>query len=141
LDQAEISQLNAYLGRVLASPTATVRARKGDDAELLIGGAVVAELLRDEDEGELSYSINMEIPVRSGAKKGAPIDDGERVRLQGVLREKLQSAALEVRARPRKTDSVEVYVGEEFVGTVSTDEDAGYFWTMSILDIDLDGGD
>lgn len=141
MDQAEISQLNAYLGRVLASPTATVRARKGDEADVLIDGAPVAELIRDEDEGELSYSISMAIAPAPGAKKGAPITDPERARLQAVMRERLRSATLEVRARPRKTDSVEVYVGDEFIGTISADVDAGYFWTMSILDIDLEGGE
>ena len=48
-------------------------------------------------------------------------------------------ADLDVRARPRKTDSAEVYVHNEFVGTISADEDEGQVLTMSILDIDLDG--
>ena len=51
----------------------------------------------------------------------------------------LHAADLDVRARPRKTDSAEVYVHDEFVGTVSADEDEGQVLTMSILDIDLDG--
>ena len=46
---------------------------------------------------------------------------------------------VDVRARPRKTDSAEVYVHNEFVGTISADEDEGQVLTMSILDIDLDG--
>ena len=117
----------------------SVRHRKGDEGELLVSGEPVAELIRDDDEGEVSYAISLALPVKPGAKKGAPIDDGERVRLQGVMREKLHAVALDVRPRPRKTDSCEVYVGEEFIGTLSTDPDDGYFLTMSILEMDLAG--
>ncbi|MGD9979346.1 MAG: DUF3126 family protein [Hyphomonadaceae bacterium] len=67
------------------------------------------------------------------------MDDAERARLQTALRQVLHAADLDVRARPRKTDSAEVYVHDEFVGTVSVDEDEGQVLTMSILDIDLEG--
>ena len=67
------------------------------------------------------------------------LDDAERARLQTALRTVLHAADLDVRARPRKTDSAEVYVHDEFVGTVSVDEDEGQVLTMSILDIDLEG--
>ena len=44
----------------------------------------------------------------------------------------------EVKARPRKDDSAEVYVGDEFLGIVFKDEDDGdYNFSMAILDIDL----
>jgi hypothetical protein len=46
-----------------------------------------------------------------------------------------------VRARPRKTDSAEVYVHDEFIGTLSADVDEGYYLTMSVLDIDLEESD
>ncbi|MGD9816691.1 MAG: DUF3126 family protein [Hyphomonadaceae bacterium] len=69
------------------------------------------------------------------------MDDAERARLQAALRQTLHAADLDVRARPRKTDSAEVYVHDEFVGTVSVDEDEGQVLTMSILEIDLDGED
>ncbi len=139
MNQAETTRLGAYLSKLLGSPTISVHHRKGDEGEVILAGDKIAELIRDDDEGEISYSISMQIPVKAGAKKGAPIDDAERVRLQGVLREKLHAVALEVRPRPRKTDSCEVYVGEEFIGTLSTDPDEGYFLTMSILDLDLEG--
>lgn len=135
----ETARLGAYLAKQFGSPTMSVSHRSGDDADVLVGGDKVAELIKDVDEGETSYSVSLELPVKAGAKKGAPIDEAERVRLQLVLRDKLHSVGLEVRPRPRKTDSCEVYVGEEFIGTLSTDPDAGYFLTMSILDIDLDG--
>ena len=48
---------------------------------------------------------------------------------------------LSVRARPKKTDSCEVYKGDEFLGVLYLDEDEGersYNFSMAILDIDLE---
>lgn len=47
---------------------------------------------------------------------------------------------LQVKARPRKDDSAEVYLGDEFLGLVYKDEDDGelsYNFSMAILDVDL----
>ena len=45
-----------------------------------------------------------------------------------------------VKARPRKDDSAEVYVGDEFLGVVFRDDEHGdlsYNFSMAILDVDL----
>lgn len=45
-----------------------------------------------------------------------------------------------VKARPRKNDSAEVYLGEEFLGVVYLDDEDGdrsYNFSMAILDVDL----
>jgi len=45
-----------------------------------------------------------------------------------------------VKARPRKDDSAEVYMGEEFLGVVYIDDEDGdrsYNFSMAILDVDL----
>jgi hypothetical protein len=45
-----------------------------------------------------------------------------------------------VKARPRKNDSAEVYLGEEFLGLVYIDDEDGdrsYNFSMAILDVDL----
>ena len=65
-------------------------------------------------------------------------------KLTAYLRRVFGNASLEVRARPRKTDSAEVYAGEEFLGVVYRDDEDGeddvsYNFSMAILDIDLDG--
>ncbi len=42
---------------------------------------------------------------------------------------------------PKKKDSAEVYIGDEFIGVVSEDNEDGdksYFFEMAILDTDLD---
>lgn len=139
MNAAECTRLGAYLSKLLGSPTVSVVSKSADEADVLVDGKRVADLLRDDEEGELSYAISLAVPRAPGAKKNAPIDDAERTRLQTALRQVLHAADLDVRARPRKTDSAEVYVHDEFVGTVSVDEDEGQVLTMSILDIDLDG--
>ena len=48
---------------------------------------------------------------------------------------------LSVRPRPKKTDSCEVYKGDEFLGVLYLDEDEGersFNFSMAILDIDLE---
>jgi hypothetical protein len=48
---------------------------------------------------------------------------------------------LSVRARPKKDDSAEVYVGDEFIGVLFREEEEGelsYQFQMAILELDLD---
>ena len=47
--------------------------------------------------------------------------------------------AIAVKARPRKNDSAEVYVGDEFIGVVFEDEDeeGSFMFEMAILAEDL----
>jgi len=66
----------------------------------------------------------------------------ERETVERYLRKRF-GAALEVRARPRKTDSAEVYLNDEFLGVLSRDDDEGelcYHFAMTILDVDLEEG-
>ena len=63
-------------------------------------------------------------------------------KVEAYLRKTLGSASLSVRPRPRKADSAEVYVGEEFVGVLFKDDededDLSYNFQMAILAMDLD---
>lgn len=133
MDAQERTRLEGYLRKLLGSPTLAVAARGGDEAELTLGGKKVGDISKDEDEGELSYYLS--VSVAGGAKA---LDAEERTKSEKALKEKLGAPGLAVRPRPRKTDSAEVYVGEEFIGTLSVEDD-GYYLTMSILEIDLDG--
>ncbi len=50
------------------------------------------------------------------------------------------NAGMVVKARPRKDDSAEVYLGDEFLGVVYRDDEDGdlsYNFSMAILDVDL----
>lgn len=60
--------------------------------------------------------------------------------LEAYLRRTFANDTLSVRARPRKDDSAEVYLGEEFIGVLYRDEDEGelsWNFTMAILEVDL----
>ena len=59
-------------------------------------------------------------------------------KLTAYLKRVFQNPTIDVKARPRKEDSAEVYIGEEFIGLIYKDEEDGdYNFQMAILDIDL----
>ena len=61
-------------------------------------------------------------------------------RIQTYLRKTFNNEAVEVRARPKKKDSAEVYIGDEFVGVLYRDDEDGelsYQFQMAILELDL----
>ncbi|WP_395660734.1 DUF3126 family protein [Aestuariivirga sp.] len=65
----------------------------------------------------------------------------EIAKLTKFLRAKFELASISVRKRPQKSDSAEVYIGEEFVGVIFRDEEDGelsYNFSMAILDFDLE---
>ena len=62
-------------------------------------------------------------------------------KLEAYFKRTFQNPTLQVRARPQKKDSCELYVGEEFLGIIFRDDEEGdlsYNFSMAILDIDLD---
>lgn len=60
-------------------------------------------------------------------------------KLNAYFRKTFGNDMLEVRARPKKTDSCELYKADEFLGVIYKDEEDGdYNFSMAILDIDLD---
>ncbi len=67
---------------------------------------------------------------------------GEEIsKLEAYLKRLFDAPSISVKARPKKDDSAEVYVGEEFIGLLhkddEDDEDISYNFTMAILDFDL----
>lgn len=66
----------------------------------------------------------------------------EILRLESYLRKLFQLQTIEIRQRPQKQDSAEVYIGDEFIGVIfrdDEDEDLSYNFQMAILDYDLQG--
>lgn len=62
-------------------------------------------------------------------------------KLEVYLQKVFKRTNLEVRARPKKDDSAEVYIADEFIGVLyRDDEDGELSWNfqMAILEIDLD---
>ena len=65
----------------------------------------------------------------------------EIIKLQKYLQLKFNSPSIDVRPRNRQNDSVEVYLGEEFLGLIYVDDEDGdksYNFQMAILEEDLD---
>jgi hypothetical protein len=73
---------------------------------------------------------------------GESIVDVQEIRkVEAYLKRLFGNARIRVMARPKKDDSAEVYVGEEFIGVLFVDdEDAerSYNFQMAILGADLD---
>ena len=68
------------------------------------------------------------------------MDTSEVRRLQQYLRGLFRLDTIEIQTRANKDDSVEVSIGDEFIGVIFKDEDEGevsYQFQMAILDIDL----
>jgi hypothetical protein len=63
------------------------------------------------------------------------------VRVQAYMRKVFGTKTLSVRARPKIRDSAEVYVGDEFIGTLTREDEEGelcYQFQMAILELDLE---
>jgi hypothetical protein len=68
------------------------------------------------------------------------VDALEIRKLEAYLRKLFGNAAIRVVPRPRKDDSAEVYIGEEFVGVLfidDEDDERSYNFQMAILGTDL----
>ena len=64
----------------------------------------------------------------------------EIIKLERYLKKIFRLPVIEVKQRPRKEDSAEVFVGDEFIGVIYRDDDEGetaYQFQMAILDYDL----
>lgn len=81
-------------------------------------------------------------PRRRRAELELPALKPEEIRkLDAYFKRTFKNPSLQVRARPNKKDSCELYIGDEFLGVISRDDDDGdlsYNLSMAILDIDLD---
>lgn len=64
-------------------------------------------------------------------------------KLEAYMRKTFRLDAIKVKKRVKKEDSVEVYIGDEFIGVISRDDEDGevsYNFDMAILEFDLEGG-
>ena len=69
------------------------------------------------------------------------MDKTETAKVERYLRRTFANHSIRVVPRPKKDDSAEVYIGEEFVGVLFLDDEEGdrsYNFNMAILDTDLD---
>ena len=64
----------------------------------------------------------------------------EILKVQTYLRKKFRLDTIELHRRPNKDDSVEVMLGDEFIGVIYKDDEDGeisYDFNMAILEFDL----
>lgn len=64
----------------------------------------------------------------------------EILRLENYLKRTFQLQSIAVRQRPKKDDSAEVYINDEFIGVIyrdDEDEELSYQFQMAILEYDL----
>jgi len=69
------------------------------------------------------------------------VDVQEVRKLDAYLKRVFGNPKIRVVPRPKKDDSAEVYIGEEFIGVIFLDDEDGdksYNFSMAILDTDLD---
>ena len=68
------------------------------------------------------------------------MDDPELARVEKYLQNKFGNQNIRLRERMQSDGSVEVYIGEEFIGVIYKDEEEGdvsYDFNMSVLEMDL----
>ncbi len=69
------------------------------------------------------------------------MDKTELAKLQAYLQRKFELDTIKVVARPKKKDSAEVFIGDEFIAVIyRDDEDGEVSWNlqMAILEMDLE---
>lgn len=129
LNKTELRKLQEFLRQSFGAPTIKVGLDpKNEDAAVAsFGERVLGPISVDDEDGDRSFSFAMKIPV-------------ERPVLQDYLRRLFDNDDLKIVARGRKTDSVELNRGDDFLAVISADDPKGKTFTlqMAILDIDLD---
>jgi len=134
VDVLEVQKLDAYLRKLFNNATIRVVPKQGDTAEVFVGEDDLGELIVDDEDGDRSYNFRMVIQV-SNDPSIQPVPT-----LNTYLRGKFDNENIRVVTRPKKTDSLEAYIGEEFLGVLFVENEKGrrsYIFEIPILDVDL----
>ena len=134
----EIRQLTAYLKKVFGQSEIRLAPKAGDAADVYIGEDEIGDLTADEDEGERSYNFRMVIQVGNDPSI-QPVPT-----LNAFLRRRFDNDKIRVVTRPKKMDSLEAYIGDDFLGVLFVENEKGrksYIFEMPILDFDLEGSE
>jgi hypothetical protein len=136
LDVHEVRKLDAYLKKLFENANIRVVPKTYDSAEIMIGEDDLGELTVDDEEGERSYNFRMVIQLgQDPSIQPVPA-------LNAYLRRRFDNEKIRVVTRPKKTDSLEAYMGEEFIGVLFVENEKGrrsYIFELPILDVDLEG--
>jgi hypothetical protein len=127
VDKTELHKLQSFLRKAFGNEGLTVvpSAASADAADVRLGQRAIASLSVDDEDGDRSFAFAMKIPV-------------ERLVLQDYLRRLFGNDSLKVVARAKKTDSVELNSGPDFLGVISADDPKGRSFTLQIAILDFD---
>lgn len=134
MDVQEVRKLDAYLKKLFGNTNVRVVPKTYDTANIFVGEDEVGELNLDDEDGDRSFNFRMVIQVSSDPTM-QPIPT-----LTNYLKRKFENDKIRVVTRPKKTDSLEAYIGEEFLGVLFLEAEKGrksYIFEIPILDIDL----
>jgi hypothetical protein len=134
VDISEVRKLTAYLRKLFGNSRIRVVPEEGDTASVFVGEERLGALVVDDEDDERSY--NFEIKVTFGEAATA-----KNLRtIETYLRRKFDNERIRVTARPRKSDSAEVSVGQEYIGVLFFDEQEknSCYFEMPILGLDLE---
>jgi len=133
----EVRKLDAYLKRLFGNARIRVVPKKNESADVFVGEERIGALALDEDDedDDRSYNFEMKITLGDASAKAPDIKQ-----LDAYLKRKFDNERIRVVGRVKKTDSAEVYVGEEYVGVLFFDEKdvRSSILEMPILALDLD---
>lgn len=127
MNKTELKQLQEFLRNGFGAPDVRVALDPKDTERAVVqfGERRIGTLEVDDEDGDRSFAFEMKIPV------------GREV-LQDYLRKLFENEKLRIVARARKTDSVELNNGDDFLGVISADDKAGKSWTLQIAILDFD---
>jgi hypothetical protein len=136
VDLQEIKKLDAYLKKLFGNARLRVvpRPRQDKFADVYIGEERLGDLSLDDEDEDLSYNFRMEIDL------GEVSEVDQIKRLDAYLKRKFDNEAIRVVPRAKKRDSLEAYLGDEFIGVLFVDDEKAsrsYILEMPILDMDL----
>ncbi len=130
MDRQELDRLQAYLRRMLNPEIGlAARARRDDMAEIILNDEPIGRITLDEEDGEKAYNVTVPIEMPAASPN-----------LNEAVRGKFGNQRLRVVPRPKKTDSSEIYLDDEYLAVLFRDDASGRTWTfeMAVLDFDLD---
>ena len=135
MDVSEVRKLDAYLKKLFGNQQIRVVPKSGEFAEVFVGEDDLGEITVDDEDGDRSFNFRMVIQIGSDPSI-QPVPT-----LNAFLRRKFDNENIRVVTRPKKLDSVEAYIGDEFIGVLFLENEKGrksYIFELPILDVDLD---
>jgi hypothetical protein len=132
VERSELDQVQNYLRRLFRNPEIRLspRAQRPDMAEFYIGSDQQGLVTLDTEDGDRSYNLQINVP------------ETDLQRAAAFLRKILGHPDIKVVARPKKKDSAEVNIGDEFIAVLFLEDDGKAFsFQMAILDTDLGEGE